>query len=149
MKSRSTGRKKKAEHPKVVLDSNVFISAVVFGGKPREILSLGIEGRIRLATSVEILDEIWTVLRGKKFQYPARVIYSIEKEIVAISEIVDPHEEIQAIPKDPGDNKVLECSVESGSDYIITGDNHLLELSHFRNIQIVSPDDFLREYRKK
>lgn len=149
MRSKDIVRKKQAAHPRVVLDSNVFISAIVFGGKPRDILSLAISGKVKLALSGDILDEIRAVLTGKKFRYPARVLYSIEKEIVAISEIVDPKEEIQAIPRDPADNKVLACAVEAKSNYIISGDVHLLELGRFRNIKILSPEDFLREYEKR
>ena len=149
MRSRNIARKKRAALLRVVLDSNVLISAVVFGGKPREILALAVEGKIRLALSGDILDETRAVLGGKKFRYPARVLYSIEKELTVVCEIVDPKEEIQSIAEDPQDNRILACAVEAGSDYIITGDKHLLELGRFRNIKIVPPDEFLREYNSR
>jgi len=149
VKSRNIARKKQAALLRVVLDSNVLISAVVFGGKPREILDLAVGGKIKLALSGDILEETRAVLAGKKFRYPARVLYSIEKEITVVCEIVDPEEEIQSIPEDSQDNRVLACAVEAGSDYIITGDKHLLELGRFRNIKIARPDEFLREYKKR
>jgi putative PIN family toxin of toxin-antitoxin system len=101
VKSRSTALKKKAEKPKLVLDSNVFISAVVFGGKPREILDLAIKGLIGIAVSDDILDEIKGVLKGKKFQFPMKIVYALIREIEDIADFVEPEERIEAVLDDP------------------------------------------------
>jgi len=97
VKSRSTAPKNKAEKPKLVLDSNVFISAVVFGGKPREILDLAVKGLIEVAISDDILEEIKEVLEGNKFQFPAKIVYAIITEIEDLTDLVEdpsgfPHE---------------------------------------------------------
>ena len=128
---------------KVVLDSNIIISATIFGGKPRAVLELALEGKIELAVSTEILQEIRTVLSGKKFQFPAPVINSIITEIEIIGEIVEPLITIKTIQKDPADNKILECAVAAGADLIVSGDVHLLELKVFQGIRIVNASDFL------
>jgi putative PIN family toxin of toxin-antitoxin system len=73
--------KKNPEKPKLVLDSNVFISALVFGGKPREILDLAVKGLVEVAISDDILEEIRGVLGGKKFQYPAKIVRALISEI--------------------------------------------------------------------
>lgn len=149
VKSKSTVPEKKAQRPKVVLDSNVFISAVVFGGKPREILDLAAKGLIEVATSEGILEEIGGVFEGKKFRFPAKVTRALMKEIEELADSVEPKGRINVILDDPQDNCVLECAVESGSNAIITGDSHLLKIQNFGEIEIMSLDDFLRWFKRK
>jgi len=81
--------KKKAGKPRLVLDSNVLISAVVFGGKPREILDLAVKGLVEVAVSDAILDEVEGVLGGKKFQYPERIVHALIAEIEGLADLVD------------------------------------------------------------
>ena len=131
---------------KVVLDTNVLISAIVFGGKPRDVFNRIIKGQIRLAISKDILDEMEGVLSGKKFQYPEQVIRSIRNALEDFAEFVTPQKAVKKIKDDPDDNRILECALESGAQLIISGDHHLLELKQYRNIKILSPSDFLREY---
>ena len=147
VKSRSTAPKKKSEKPRLVLDSNVFISALVFGGKPREILDLAIKGLIKLAISDDILEEIKGVLGGKKFRYPKRIVHALMREIEDLADLVEPGAKIEAVPDDPADNRVLECAVESGANVIISGDYHLLALQRFGEIKIMNPDEFLNRFR--
>jgi len=63
-------------------------------------------------------------------------------ELSSISELVNPQERIRLIEADEADNHVLECAVEAHAEYIISGDAHLLELTEFRSIQVVSPQQF-------
>lgn len=128
----------------VVLDTNIIISAIVFGGKPRDILTLIIEGKFRLAVSEEILSEIRGVLTGKKFRYPPQSAHTILNEIEFLSYLVNPTVKIHKITKDTDDNKFLECAVTAGADFIISGDIHLLKLGTYKNIKIVTPADFLK-----
>jgi uncharacterized protein len=141
--------KKKSEKLKLVLDSNVFISALVFGGKPREILDLAIRGLVEIAISDDILEEIEAVLEGKKFQYPDKIVRAVINEIAELVEIVEPKERIDAVAEDPEDNRVLECAVASGADFIVSGDSHLIALNSFGRIRIMNPADFLRRLKKK
>jgi uncharacterized protein len=141
--------KNKAEKPKLVLDSNVLISALVFGGKPGEILELAVKGLIEVAVSDDILEEVGGVLGGKKFQYPAKAVRALINELEDLADLVDPVDKIDAVPQDPEDNRVLECAVESGANVIISGDSHLLALQSFGRIKILNPGEFLRRPRKK
>jgi len=136
--------KKKAEKLKLVLDSNVFISALVFGGKPWKILDLAVRGLIAVAVSDDILEEIKGVLGGKKFQYPVKILRALINEIEDLADIVEPKETIDAVPEDPKDNRVLECAVAFRADVIVSGDSHLLALLSFGKIRIMNPDEFLR-----
>ena len=148
MRSRSPVPKKKAAKPKLVLDSNVLISAIVFGGKPREILDPAVKGRVEVAISNAILDEINVVLGGKKFQYPEKIVRALIAEIESLSDLVEPGKRINAIQDDPEDNRVLECAVASGASVIVSGDSHLLALRTFDQVSIMSPDEFLRQQKK-
>ena len=131
---------------RIVLDTNILISAIVFGGKPREILEKIITNKIRLAILKDILDETDGVLSGKKFKYPPQVVYEIRNAIEELGEIIVPEKRINRIKKDPDDNRILECALTANADFIISGDNHLLEIKDFQNIPIISPAEFLERY---
>ena len=127
----------------VVLDTNILISAIVFGGKPRQILEAAVKGQIQLVLSDEIIKEMRGVLEGKKFQHPAEIMDLIINELEALAEIVKPKERITVIEKDPEDNRVLECAQEAQADYIVSGDKYLLEIEDFKETKILTPEEFL------
>jgi uncharacterized protein len=128
---------------RVVLDTNVIISAILFGGTTREILELAIRGGIDLILSVPILDEVRDVLMRQKFGFSAEQATKVIDELYAISEVVNPDIRITAVKDDPDDNMILECALEAKSEYIITGDSHLLDLSIFQDIKIQTPAVFM------
>lgn len=132
---------------KVVLDTNILISAIVFGGKPRDIFKRILSGKLRFAVSKEILNEVEGVLSGKKFRYPLQAVHEIRNAIEELGENVVPDKRIDRIIKDPDDNRILECALAANADFIISGDNHLLELKVFKGIQIINPADFLEIIR--
>jgi putative PIN family toxin of toxin-antitoxin system len=128
---------------KVVLDTNVLISGILFGGNPRQILELVIQGRIDAYISPAIFTEFKEVLIRPKFGLNQEKCFSIAEEIEDISNFVFPEITIDIIKDDPEDNKILECALAAGANYIITGDPHLLKLSSFENIMIQSPASFV------
>ncbi len=130
---------------KVVLDTNVLISAILFGGKPRQILEKAIRGEIRLCLSDPILEEIKGVLQRLKFDYSPEMIQFILTELMGIAHFVNPSETIDVVLEDPDDNRILECAVEAGANYIITGDSHLLKLSRYLNIEVLNAAAFLEK----
>ena len=127
---------------KIVLDSNVIISGIVFGGKPRELLNHIVEGRLTLYLSKFIIDEILEILK-RKFKYTQPMLFAVETELLSISVIIEPDIEINYIAEDEDDNKILECAVSGGCDYIISGDRHLLSISKYESIEIKSVSNFL------
>jgi len=129
--------------PRIVLDTNVLISAIVFGGKPREVLEKVIAGWYTMAISAEMLAEFQWVLEGKKFRYPAAIVRNIVSELLAVSELVRPTMKVEHIKADPADNRILECALESRAAYIVSGDKHLLELGQFQGIPILDAAAFL------
>ena len=130
---------------KVVLDTNVLISAILFGGKPRQILEKTIRGEIRLCISEPILGELKGVLQRSKFDFSPEMIQVIVTELTGIADFVNPSKTINVVLEDPEDNRILECAVGAGANYIITGDTHLLKLSRYLNIEVVNAVTFLEK----
>lgn len=129
--------------PKVVFDTNVFISAILFGGNPRKILELAREGEIRLFTSSAILLELAEKLYIK-FQWSQEEIKDVVLGIGAFTQTVKPQTKIHKITADPDDNRILECAIKAKADFIISGDkHHMLSLKEFEGVKIVSPTEFL------
>jgi putative PIN family toxin of toxin-antitoxin system len=128
---------------KVVLDTNVLISAIAFGGKPRQILEAVFRGEIALFLSEYILDELKAVLERPKFGFPSEVILTILSELHTIGTFVTPSTRILEIQEDTDDNRIIECAVAARANYIISGDTHLLNLKQYQNVRIVSPDEYL------
>jgi putative PIN family toxin of toxin-antitoxin system len=125
----------------VVLDSNVYLSAVLFGGNPRSILEAAHAGLFELVSSPAICAEVERVLR-EKFKWPEG---RIEEAGVVLW-----RQAVQVVPKvriddcrDPDDNRVLECAVASSASVIVTGDQHLLSLHPYSGIAIMKPKRFL------
>ena len=128
---------------RIVLDTNVLISAIVLGGRSREVLEKVIAGRLTMAISAEMLAEFQGVLEGKKFRYPSDIVRTIVHELLAVSELVRPRMKVEQIKADPADNRILECALESGAACIVSGDRHLLELGQFEGIPILDAAAFL------
>ncbi|MBW2040066.1 MAG: putative toxin-antitoxin system toxin component, PIN family [Deltaproteobacteria bacterium] len=132
---------------KVVLDTNVLTSAILFGGKPRRILELAFRGEIQVCVSEPILEELKGVLRRPRFDFSAEVVQTILAELIGLADFVYPSQRIEVVAEDPDDNRILECALEAWADYIITGDSHLLNLMSFKDILIVAPDKLLEKLR--
>ena len=126
----------------VVADTNVFISALMFGGLPGRFLDLALGRRFTLATSKALLDELNEKLRGK-FAVSEGDALAIRAKLEGNASVVDPDFELNAVPDDPDDNRVLECAVAGKADFIVSGDRHLLRLGNYEEIAIVTVRQFL------
>jgi uncharacterized protein len=126
----------------VTLDSNTYISALNFGGTPLQVLNLARLGLIRLDVSDAILEEFAGVLRDK-FRWREDDITDAQREIRSFANHVKPVEELAVVRADPDDDRVLECAAAARSDYLVTGDKHLLQLRSHRGTQIVKAADFV------
>jgi putative PIN family toxin of toxin-antitoxin system len=131
----------------VTADSNIYISALNFGGAPDRVLDLARAGEIELHISDAILGEVLRVLRDK-FRWSEEAVALAKDRLADFTKTVQPGQAVQLVEADPTDNRILECALAGKSDYIVTGDNHLLKLGQFRNAQIVKPADFLRTQGK-
>lgn len=133
---------------KVVLDTNIYLSGIIFGGNARHILDLVIEKRIIAVTSPAILFEISDKLE-KKFDWEKDQIITAIKIISKTGLIANPKMRLNIVKADKSDNKIIEAAVKSGADIIISSDRHLLQIKKYQNIKIISPSQFLPHFFQK
>ena len=129
---------------KVVLDTNVWVSGLLFpGGPPDRIVRAILTGQINNGISPDILTELRRILL-QKFKVAEGVSQGLIHLSTEASTLVYPTERIGVIKSDPADNRILECAVTFGADMIITGDTkHLLPIKTYKKIAILSPRIFL------
>lgn len=128
---------------RVVLDTNVLLSAFVFpGGAPEAVYRLALEGRIELLTSPALLAEFARVLT-EKFGRDDHAVREAVEQVSSVATVVRPVERLEVIREDPDDDRVLEAAVEGNAETIVSGDRHLLQLEPWRGIKIVSPAAFV------
>lgn len=128
-----------ADPPTVVLDTNILVSAVVYGGLPREILALIISEKVGAVISPVLVAELWDVLSREKFRVSRSDLELLDETVKENFLLVQPRQTI-SILVDDGDNRVLEAAVEGKCDFIVTGDKDLLELGRYKGIKIVTAD---------
>ena len=126
----------------VTLDSNIYVSALQFGGIGVRLVGMARLGAIRMDTSEEILAETIGVLRDK-FGWDGYRLHFARLELRKFAQIVVPTQTLD-VTGDPDDNRILECALAAGSDYIVTYDQDLLRLGEYGGIKIVSAADFLQ-----
>lgn len=134
---------------RVVLDTNVYLSALFRGRKPEVILRLSSAPfkRYDLYASQAILDEIDRVLR-EKFLWRPEDARLETRRVSDWAGIVKPTKKISAIPTDESDNRILECAVKAKADFIVSGDKHLVNLTQYEGIKIITPAQFLKILEK-
>ena len=133
---------KSTKSPKVVLDTNILISALVFGGKPREVTELLVD-TIIVVYSQEILTELRRIIL-LKFPAFSEDLQRLEKLLERDALRVELGSTLVTISRDPDDNKFIETALVGGCHYIVSGDKDLLVIKKFKNIQILKPADFLK-----
>ncbi|MCL2067572.1 MAG: putative toxin-antitoxin system toxin component, PIN family [Treponema sp.] len=128
---------------KIVLDANIFISSLFWGGNPRVVLERVINKSDELFITNEILAEIEEVLRRPKFHAGKNEIEYYIKSIEDIANKVVPEKITGKGSRDKTDNKYIECGIACNADYIISGDIHLLEITEFSGIEIITAKKYL------
>ncbi len=134
----------------VVLDTNIWVSAIIWGGIPDKIISLQEQRKIEIASSQELLNELENTFNKKKIQPKLEALQlTIPSAISLVYESVNiyPIEEL-IVPelRDPDDTIVLATAIAANAVVIITGDRDLLILQEYQNIQILTATDFLERY---
>jgi uncharacterized protein len=129
---------------RVVLDTNIIISALNFEGTERQVLSWAKDGRYDLYLSAHILQETEGVL-VRKFHWSNERARLAQEFLIAIAEIIEPESEVSLLAHHQADNRVLACALDAPADYLVTGDRkHLLPVGEFRGVRIVSASEFRR-----
>lgn len=127
---------------RIVADTNVIISALVFGGVPRQVLDLGAQGAISFYFSGPIQDEAERILESK-FGWGHDEILDCRRSFWRWGTRVSPEVSLTVVADDPDDDRILECAVAARAAAIVSGDRHLLQLGSFRSMPIQSPREFL------
>jgi putative PIN family toxin of toxin-antitoxin system len=127
---------------RVVADTNIFVSGLPFGGKPKQLLDFATDGQVDLAISEAIIAETLRVLRDKFHRTPEWLVET-ERQLRVIARLVEPTESITAIEADATDDRILECAIAAEAKVIVSGDTHLLSLVSFRGIPIQRVAEFL------
>ena len=133
---------------KAVYDTNIFISALIFPGeKPEKAFNLILEGAISVCSSPAILHELWRTLK-EKFEWDEVRLMDLLHLLGDILIITKPRVRLKVAAHE-ADNRVLECALDSGAEYIVTGDRHLLDLGSYQNMKILRLSEFLDLVEKK
>ncbi len=131
---------------RVVLDTNVLVSALLFTGISSELVSLWRGNAITVLLSRDILEEYLRVFGYPKFQLSeAEIKGLIEEELLPYVEVVNPRRRLRVVERDPSDDKFLECAVAGKARVIISGDKDLLSIGRYRQVRIQTPAQFLDE----
>ena len=129
---------------KIVLDTNVYISAFAFGGEPRRVMNSLMAGKAVDYISNQIIDELASVLKRPKFGYDDAAIRTIIYEIEQISELYNDFKVLDLVESDLKDNHVLACTLYARADYLVTGDNDLLGVEVPGKLEIITPAHFMK-----
>lgn len=130
---------------RAVTDTNVLISALFFGGVPRQIVRAALDKRILLVTSERLLTELDRVLQ-RKFEFVTEDARLMQLGLRGVMRTVTPLVAVNAVAADADDNKVIECAIAGQADCIVSGDRHLKELKVWEGIEIITPREFVDRY---
>ena len=133
---------------RVVLDTNVLVSGIFFGGVPGQIVDAWSDDRLSFVLTPEILEEYARVGHAMAAKYPDG-----RKAFTAILDILTVHSPVLAaaplprpVSTDPDDDKFLAAAVAAGVQVLVSGDRHLLDVSGWRDIEVVTPRAFVRQH---
>ncbi|MEO7838627.1 MAG: putative toxin-antitoxin system toxin component, PIN family [Anaerolineales bacterium] len=131
---------------KVVMDTNVFVSAVFFSGPPYQILKAWQSGEFELVVSQDILHEYRRVGQILAEEHRKIDLNPILTFVVEHAKVYQPVKLEEPVCEDPDDDKFFACALASGSRVIISGDKHLLRVSGYEGIEVLKPREFVDRF---
>ena len=127
---------------RATLDTNVYVSALNFGGRYSQLFGMSQAGELGIDISAHILDELTRVLR-EDFEWDGYRLKFMRDRILKLANLVSPQRTVRVVD-DPDDDRIIECAVTAGSDLILTDDKALLRVKEFEGIKIMRPHEFLK-----
>ena len=131
---------------RIILDTNVFISGIFFAGPPSQILKAWENQSLQIVLSRQILAEYQRVAEALSSKFPTVDILPIIELVTIHGQFVDTQGFDLSMCEDPDDDKFLECAVAGKCKTIISGDKHLLKLTGYEGITVLSPRNFVDKY---
>ena len=129
---------------KIAVDTNFLISATQWDySVSNKLLQKLIRNNVEIFTTKEILEEFSEVLK-RDFLYAEKEVQNLLEKVLQFLTLVNPSKKIDVVKEDADDNKIIECAVETKSEYILSYDKHLLKLKEFQGIKIVKPEEIFR-----
>jgi putative PIN family toxin of toxin-antitoxin system len=133
---------------RVVLDTNVLVSALLFTGELSKMVDLWHRGEVVPLISRETFDELRKVLGYPKFSLAPEEIQSIiESEILPYFEVVEIKEKVRGVCRDPGDDKFIACALSGAAHFILSGDKDLTDFKSYKTIKIIKASEFLSLFK--
>jgi putative PIN family toxin of toxin-antitoxin system len=128
---------------RIVLDTNITISAFFWKGYPRVVYDLAREGKVILLSSLKMEAEFIRVLAYSRFGLTPAEIVPIVNNLREYVQFIEIKSKVDVVKEDLTDNIFLECALDGKADYLISGDHHLLNIGSYEGIQIIRAKDFL------
>ena len=130
---------------KLVIDTNVLISAVFFGGKPRKVVESVIRGNVKACASGEIIEEYEEVLEEMISRKQGVLRKDLFQFLMKRIEITQPVSEVR-VCRDPDDDKFISCAMDAGALYIVSGDKDLLDIGKYEGVTIITAAEFCKRF---
>ncbi len=130
---------------KIVIDTNVVISGVFFGGYPRRVLDAVLDGKTSASVTSEIAAEYVEIAQEmieRKQGHFRRELFAV---LLSKMELIAPHSEVH-LSRDPDDDKFIACASDTKALYIVSGDKDLLVLKRYQDIEIITAKEFCERY---
>jgi putative PIN family toxin of toxin-antitoxin system len=132
---------------RVVFDTNVWISGLLWRGKPYQCLLLARSGLVQPMYCLSMLSELTQKLRDP-FGFDEDHIQAVVYDYRCISHRVEIVGDLCVITDDPDDDKFVECAVVSGASAIVSGDRHLLSLQEYQGIRVFSAATYMARFEQ-
>ena len=130
----------------IILDTNVLISGLFWGGPPMKILNAVGDNKLCLVTTDEIFEEYTKVIKRSALKFSRPQLLPISDLFKHHIHYTFPFHLLNPVSRDPDDDKFIACALGSGCKLIVSGDKDLLEVSGFAGIEIIKPKTFIEKY---
>ena len=129
----------------IVIDTNVVISGVFFGGSPRKVLEAAVGHALSAYATAEIVEEYQEIVEEMIQRKQGTISRSILTPFIQSLHFIDPKTAVTA-SRDPDDDKFLGCAIDSHSLYVVSGDKDLLVLENYQGIEIITAAEFCQRF---
>lgn len=127
---------------KVVLDTNVILAAYLTKGAASKIIKKWAEGAFGLLISDEIVKEYLRILLSQNID--TDLVFEFNNQLERHAEIIRPQIKLNVVKDDPDDNKFFECAAEGSAKYVVSNDQHLLQVKNYNGVKVLSIQQFLK-----